>query len=201
MIELYEFAASGNCHKVRLLLSLLQLEYQSILVSGADKQHKSEKFLQLNPFGQVPVLRDGEVVLRDSHAILVYLAKRYGGHKWWPDDAQQLANIAAWLSTSANEVSRGPNALRLHHKFGRAIALDDAQQISASLLAVLQQQLQHQPWLTGQQPSIADIAVYPYLALAPEAKLDLAPYPAVVSWLSRVQGLDGYVGMPGMWQA
>ena len=112
MIELYEFAASGNCHKVRLLLSLLKLPYQSVLVNGAEKQHKSADFLAMNGFGQVPVLRDGDTVIRDSQAILVYLARQCGGEQWLPNDAANLAEVCSWLSTAANEVSRGPNALR-----------------------------------------------------------------------------------------
>lgn len=86
MIRLYEFALSGNCHKVRLMLSLLGLPYESVLVSGANREHKSAAFLAMNPLGQVPVLTDGDLVVRDSQAILVYLASRYGGPTWWPQD-------------------------------------------------------------------------------------------------------------------
>ena len=201
MIELYEFAASGNCHKVRLLLSLLKLPYQSVPVNGAEKQHKSADFLAMNGFGQVPVLRDGDTVIRDSQAILVYLARQYGGEQWLPNDAAGLAEVCSWLSTAANEVSRGPNALRLHYKFGRQLVLADAEQISHNLLALLQLQLQQHPYRCGSVPNIADVALYPYLALAPEARLDLQPFPAVRDWLTRIQQLDGYVSMPGMWQA
>lgn len=79
MIEHHEFALSGNCHKVRLLLSLLGLEYRSIRADGAGGAHKRPDFLRLNPWGQVPVLSDDGLVLRDSQAILIYLAKQYGG--------------------------------------------------------------------------------------------------------------------------
>lgn len=69
MMTLYEFALSGNCHKTRLLLSLLDVSYQSIAVNGSEQQHKAEVFLKMNPFGQVPVLTDGDIVIRDSQAI------------------------------------------------------------------------------------------------------------------------------------
>lgn len=200
MITLYEFALSGNCHKIRLMLSLLELEYTSILVDGSQKQQKSANFLAINPFGQVPVLSDDEVVIRDSQAILVYLARKYGNTNWLPEDAALLAEVTAWLSTAANEVSLGPNRLRLHHKFGRAINIDESSQITLNLLAILQQQLALRPWLISEQTTIADIAIYPYIALAPEGGIDLSPYPAVTTWLSRIQALPGYVGMPGMWQ-
>ncbi len=121
MIELYEFALSGNCHKVRLMLSFLGLSYKSIIVNGSAREHKSRDFLAMNPLGQLPVINDDGVVIRDSQAILIYLAHRYGGETWWPKDSGTLAKITAWLFTASNEVARGQNTLRLHHKFGRPI--------------------------------------------------------------------------------
>jgi glutathione S-transferase len=107
----------------------------------------------------------------------------------------------AWLSTTANEVALGPNRLRLHYKFGRAINVDESKQITDNLLNILQGQLERQPWLATNQITIADIAVYPYIALAPEGEIDLSLYPAVTNWLSRIQDLPGYIGMPNMWQS
>ena len=201
MITLYEFALSGNCHKIRLMLSLLGLDYQSVAVKGNEQQQKSAEFLAINPFGQVPVLKDDDVVIRDSQAILVYLAKKYGNGQWLPNDATALADVVAWLSTAANEVALGPNRLRLHHKFGRDINIEESRQISIKLLDVLQVRLENHPYLATDQITIADIAVYPYIALAPEGKIELSPYPAVIAWLSRIKALPGYVGMPGMWQS
>ena len=181
MITLYEFALSGNCHKIRLMLSLLGLDYQSVAVKGNEQQQKSAEFLAINPFGQVPVLKDDDVVIRDSQAILVYLAKKYGNGQWLPNDAAALADVVAWLSTAANEVALGPNRLRLHHKFGRDINIEESRQISIKLLDVLQVRLENHPYLATDQITIADIAVYPYIALAPEGKLDLSPLPGSYS--------------------
>lgn len=198
MISLYEFALSGNCHKARLMLSLLGQEYRSVLVNGQQKEHKSAEFLGKNPFGQVPVLQDGDTVIRDSQAILVYLARTYGAENWLPQAPATMAKVIAWLSTAANEVARGPCALRSNHKFGRAINQLEAELICDSLLTVLESQLGQQNYLVGEQPSIADIAMYPYIALAPEGDVDLSGYPAVSAWLARIQAMPGYVGMPGM---
>lgn len=199
MIELYEFTLSGNCHKVRLMLSLLGLAYQSISVNGQAREHRSERFLALNPFGQVPVLKDGGSIIRDSQAILVYLARQYGDERWLPAEAGPLAIVMSWLSTAANEVVRGPNALRLHHKFGRALNVEEAKQITTGLLNILQGYLEHHRWLAAENVTVADIAVYPYIALAPEGDVDIEPYSSVIDWLARIQALVGYVGMPGMW--
>lgn len=200
MIELYEFALSGNCHKIRLMLSILGLEYQSINVNGGERQHKSAAFTLMNPFGQVPVLVDDGVTVRDSQAILAYLARRYGDDHWLPNEPAALADVMAWLSTAANEVALGPNRLRLHYKFGRAINLNEAEQVAENLLQILQEKLEQQTWLAGEQITIADIAVYPYVALAPEGRIDLQLYPAIVQWIRNIQAMPGYCSMPGMWQ-
>jgi glutathione S-transferase len=200
MMTLYEFALSGNSHKIRLMLSLLGLDYRSVIVNGSERQQKSVDFLSMNPFGQVPVLTDDDVIVRDSQAILVYLARKYGNEQWLPNEAAALAEVAAWLSTAANEVSMGPNRLRLHYKFGRAINSEESRQTAINLLNILQGQLEKYEWLATDHLTIADIAIYPYIALAPEGRLDLESYPAVTGWVSRIQALPGYVSMPGMWQ-
>jgi glutathione S-transferase len=200
MMTLYEFALSGNSHKIRLMLSLLGLDYRSVIVNGSEWQQKSVDFLSMNPFGQVPVLTADDVIVRDSQAILVYLARKYGNEQWLPNEATALAEVAAWLSTAANEVSMGPNRLRLHYKFGRAINSEESRQTAINLLNILQGRLEKYEWLATDHLTIADIAIYPYIALAPEGRLDLESYPAVTGWVSRIQALPGYVGMPGMWQ-
>ncbi len=198
MIRLFEFARSGNCHKVRLMLSLLGREYVSVPLDPEGTDHRSREFLAMNPFGEVPVLVDGELRLRESQAILVYLARRYGSTDWLPHDPGGLAEVAAWLCTAANEVARGPMLLRVHHKLGKPVDLASAEAVTARLLAILDAHLSRRSWLALGRPTLADVAVYPYVALAPDGRIDLYPYPAVRAWLGRVRGLPGYIGMPGM---
>ena len=198
MIELFEFSLSGNSHKARLMLSLLGLEYQSHIVNGAERAHKAEAFLAMNPFGQVPVLKDGEIVVRDSQAILVYLAKAYGPEHWFPIDAVKSAAVTAWLSTAANEVSRGPGDLRAHFVLGRDINVDNARVITENLLSILDKRLKQNAWLATETVTVADVAVYPYIALAHQGKIGLADFPAIGKWLQRIERLPGYVAMPGI---
>jgi len=201
MITLYDMSLSGNCHKVRLLLSLLALPYQTQPVNLRGGEQRSPDYLQRNPFAQVPVLDDNGLIIRDSQAILVYLAKRYGGDQWWPDNAYGLAQIAAWLSTAANEIFHGPAKLRVHYKFGSNIDTATAQQTTEKILGIIDNHLQSRDWLVGDKLSIADIAVYPYLALAPEGGIAIGEYANIISWFQRIRALSGYVPMPGMWQA
>ena len=198
MLELFEFPPSGNCHKIRLMLSFLGLPYESRVLNAAAREHKSESFLKLNPFGQVPVLKDGDVVLRDSQAILVYLARQYGGDSWFPASAVLAAEVSGWLSVAANEIVRGPAALRAQHKFGRVIPHEEALAITETLLRVLDQHLTARNWLVGDNITIADVALYPYLALAGEGKVDLSPFQHLCAWLQRIENQPGYISMPGI---
>lgn len=198
MIQLYEFALSGNCHKVRLMLSILGLNYKSIIVNGSEREHKSRDFLAMNPLGQLPILQDNDIIIRDSQAILIYLAHRYGGETWWPNHSEDLGKMTAWLFTASNEVARGPNALRLHHKFGRPINPVEAEEITEKLLNIMEERLSNHDWIALDTATIADIALYPYIALAHEGKVDLSHHPSVMAWLTRIKALPGYVSMPGM---
>lgn len=200
MIQLHEIALSGNCHKARMLLSMLGLPYEKIAVNLAAGEHRSADYLALNPFGQVPTLVDGSTVVRDSQAILVYLASAYGGERWWPNDPARLASITSWLSVAANEIAAGPNSLRLHHKWGRPIDLARAESVTAATLQLIDEALAESQWLAGEEASIADLAIYPYLALSPEGRVDLAPFKNVLRWFGDIRRLDGYVDMPGMYE-
>jgi glutathione S-transferase len=93
MIMLYGDEISGNSYKVRLMLSLLNLEYEWIAVDLMKGEQKSPEYLAMNPFGQVPLLVDGETKLADAQAILVYLARQYGGEQWLPLEAVPLSQV------------------------------------------------------------------------------------------------------------
>jgi glutathione S-transferase len=200
MITLYGHEISGNSYKARLLLSLLNLEYEWVRVDLMKGEHKSSEYLAKNPFGQVPFLVDGEVQLADAQAILVYLARQYGGEKWLPLDALSLAQIIRWLSTAAGEVRQGPENARLYYLFGAGtnINIERATQKSEFILTQLDQHLSDRTWLEFDHPTIADVAIYPYIALARDGKIDLDAYPHVLSWIERVKQLPGYIPMTGI---
>lgn len=198
MLKLYDLTLSGNCYKARLMLSLLGLEHELVPVNLQQGEHKSPTYLKLNPLGQVPVLVDGDVVIRDAQAILVYLARRYGGEDWLPGAAEPMAKVMQWLSTTANEIQNGIAALRLHFLFNASIDLERSQQKAHQILQILNQHLQARQWLECDRPTIADVACFPYIALFSDAKIAMEAYPNVVAWVNRVKQLPGYVGMPGL---
>ncbi len=198
MIQLYDVTLSGNCHKARLMLSLLGLEYELLPVKLQQGEHKSEPFLQLNPFGQVPVLVDGDVIIRDSQAILVYLARRYGGENWLPLEAEAMSQVMRWLFTAANDIQHSVAAARKHFLLNEQLDVNLAQKKAHQILQIMDAHLSDRTWLECDRPTIADIACFPYVALAPEGKVFLDSYSNVTAWSERIKQLPGYVGMPGI---
>ncbi len=191
-MKLYHHPLSGNAHRARLFLSLLGLPHELVEVDLMAGAHKRPEFLTLNPFGQVPVLEDDGIVIPDSVAILVYLAKKQGGG-WLPEDAQGAAAVQRWLSVSTGDLSFGPAAARLITLLGARLNPDEVITRSHTLLARLEAHLDGRDWLVGTRPTIADIALYPYLYGAPEGNVDLAAYPRVRAFLARIEGLPGFV--------
>lgn len=196
--KLYARPLSGNCHKVRLLLGFLDLPYQEIPVDFGSGENKREPYLSLNPLGQIPVLVEGDVVLRDSQAILVYLARRYGGDQWLPADALQMAKVMQWLSTAANEIQHGPNLARLYHLMNAKVDVELATQRSHAILRVMDGHLGGREWLECGRPTVADLACFPYVALAHQGRIDIDAYSAVVRWVERIKALPNFTTMPGM---
>ncbi len=198
-MKLYDLTLSGNCYKARLFLSLIGQTAERVPVDLLQGEHKQPAFLALNPRGQVPVLEDGNNRVVDSQAILVYLARRYADEAWYPQDALAQARVVGWLSFAANEMHHGPATARVGRLFRRPIDEPLTTNRAIAALQLVEQQLAEHAWLAETAaPTIADLAVYPYAALAGEGGIDLAPYPAIRAWCSRIRALPGYIGMPGL---
>ncbi|WP_148715423.1 glutathione S-transferase family protein [Chitinolyticbacter meiyuanensis] len=194
-IRLYRYRLSGHSHRIELMLSLLQLPYETIDIDLAGGEHKQPAFLALNRFGQVPVIDDNGTVLADSNAILVYLAHRYDDGRWLPYDAVGAAQVQRWLSVAAGQIATGPAAARRVNVFGAKLDLAELIARSHALLAVIESELAQHDFLAGPSATLADIACYSYLAHAPEGGIALADYPRLRGWLSRVESLPGFVPM------
>lgn len=192
-MKLYYHNLSGHSHRARLFLSLLGVDYEPAFVDLAKGEHKSESFLKINRFGQVPVLIDGEAVIADSNAIMVYLAKSKKRTEWLPETPAEAAAVQRWLSVAAGEVASGPAAARLVTVFGATLDASIAIKKAHALLEVVEHELSTREWLAGTRPTIADVALYSYLSAAPEGNVDTAGYPNVLAWLSRVEGQPGFL--------
>jgi glutathione S-transferase len=198
-LKLYEHELSGNSYKVRLFLSLLGLPFVAHRVDLFKGEGQKQDYLAISALGQVPALVDGDQALRDSQAILFYLARSHGDGRWIADDVLGQARTIAWLSLAANELANGPAALRVSVRFKRPINSEWATAVTRRAFGLMQSTLTRQPWLMpGEHPSIADIACFPYTALAHEGNFSLVDYPELIAWCDRIRALPGFVGMEGI---
>ena len=235
-VILYAALPSGNSQKAILMCRLLALPFELRAPSGligADAETKQPPFLRLNPLGQVPVLVDPNaapepasahgltggdhcsegLVIRDSAAIVTYLALTYGSASWLPrgpEEAVRAARVAQWLSYGGAEVNASLLKVRVSVLFGWDIApqtLEGALAASRATLAYLDSQLAAgaaagRTWLVaGEAPTVADVHVFPYVAYAEDSSkgaLKLAEYPAVSTWIAAFTQLPGYVAPPGL---
>ncbi|MDH4762920.1 glutathione S-transferase [Pseudomonas oryzihabitans] len=195
-MKLYHTPLSGHAHRAVLFASLLGIEVELIDIDIPAGANRTPEFLALNPFGQVPVLEDAGVVVADSNAILVYLAKKLGRTDWLPEDPAGAAAVQRWLSVAAGELAYGPAAARLITVFGARLNPEEVIARAHILLERLEAHLTTGKWLAADHPTIADIALYSYLAGAPEGNVELAPYTAVRAFLQRVEALPGFVPFP-----
>jgi glutathione S-transferase len=198
-LKLYEHELSGNAYKVRLFLSLLGEPFDAERVDLFKGAGQQPEFIAISALGQVPALVDGRESIRDSQAILFYLARMRGNGAWLADDPLGQARTIAWLSFAANELANGPAALRVAVRFKRPVNTDWATAVTQRSFKLMQTTLARQPWLmSGEHPSIADVACFPYTALAHEGNISLADYPAIIAWCDRIRALPGFVAMEGV---
>lgn len=196
-IKLYRNPKSGHCHRVQLMMSLLDLPYETIDLDMANGAHKAPDYLKISPLGQVPAIDDNGVTLSDSNGILTYLVSRYGTDGWVGETPVEKAEIQRWLSIAAGEIASGPAAARLVALFGVNLDHEAAKAKAHALFAVINDTLKGKTFLVGERPTIADIAGYSYIAHAPEGGVSLDAYPNIRAWLARIEALPKFVGMVG----
>jgi glutathione S-transferase len=189
-VRLYDYNASGNCYKVRLLLALLGTEYERVPIDIFAGDTLTDEYGRLNPLRETPVLEldDGAVIVQSS-AILWYLAE---GTPFLPADRLGRAHTAQWLSFEQERVMGGIGGPRFRTLTGRP-QIPGRLETGADALRLLDATLAERDWLVGERPTIADISIYAYAHVAPDAGLDLAPYPAFRAWTERITALPGYM--------
>jgi len=195
------FSASGNCHKVRLLLEQLGRRYRWVEVDSSKGETRTPGFLARNPNGRVPIIElDDGRILAESNAILCWLAE---GTPYLPGGAWERAQALAWMffeqyshepCIAVARFIRGwtpPDSPR------RAAELPRCLERGHAALAVMERHLSANPWFSGADYGVADIALFAYTDVAHEGGFDLSAYPAVRGWLARVRATPGFVAMPG----
>lgn len=192
-MKLYHYPLSGHSQRVRLFLSLIGVEAELAQVDLGSGEHRAAPFLALNRFGQVPVLEDGDTIVSDSNAILVYLAKKYERSDWLPEDPAGAAAVQRWLSVAAGQIAYGPGAARLIALFNARFDMTEVSARAHAILKLIDAELDTRAWIAASRPTLADVALYSYIARAQDGRIALSSYPAIQAWLARIETLPGFV--------
>jgi len=190
-MRLYDYAASANCYKVRLLLAHLGADYERVPIDIFGGDTLTDEYAAINSARTTPVLEDPPgTFLQESNAILLHLAR---GTPFLPDDPQ----VYRWLFYEQADVVPTMGGLRFRLITGR-LAPDEPDALrrraaSSEVLGLLDAHLGRQEFFVGERYSVADIGIYGYVHVADEAGLDLEPYVSVREWLARVQEQPGYM--------
>ncbi len=201
MITVYGMSTSGNCHKIRLLLEQLGRSYRWIEIDSANGETRTPEYLARNPNGRVPMLEleDGRLLV-ESNAILCYLAE---GTPFFPAETWQRAQALSWMFFE--QYSHEPYIAVARFIRGwtpadspRRADLPRLVERGEQALAVMEKYLDNAPWFSGSDYGIADIALFAYTDCAGDGGFDLAKFPLVSNWLSRIRATAGFVPMPAV---
>ncbi len=204
-LRLYDYVLSASCYKVRLMASLLGVRLETVSVDfHPGRQHKGAVFRDMNPAGTLPVLVAGDLVMTESTAMLVYLAQKYdpGGYWLGNGSAETWAALQHWLAF-AGRLNASLGAARLHDMLKMPADIQAVRRVGILCLRELEAHLAEARFggrinLVGDHPTIADIACFPNVALAPDGGVSLDPYPSIRLWMRSIRLLDRFIEMPGI---
>lgn len=203
-LRLYDYELDENGYKVRLGLSMLGLPCERVAVDmfpGAEQTRPP--LIDLNPLGTLPILTDGSLTLREAEAILCYLARRHDPTgRWLPDDPAGLAATMQWLTFAARDL----HAATLARRVAMFDAPGDGPGLERAARAAFRVMEEHMTlrgldgaaWFVGAQATLADLALFPAIALSRDVGIDHEPYPALRRWMRRLRALPGFLTMPGI---
>lgn len=193
MIRLYDYILSASCYKIRLMAALVGVRLDLVAVDfHPGREHKGAAMLALNPAGTLPVMVAGDLVLTETSAMLIHLAT---GTDWRGADDD-------WFGF-AGQLNASLGMARLHDMLTFAADIDAVRAKGIGCLRQLEEHLNERRlngriFLQTDRPTIADIACFPNVALAPDGGVSLDDYPSIRLWLRAIRSLPGFIEMPGI---
>ena len=202
-MKLYDYILSPSCYKVRLMAALtgVKLDIRPVdFHPGAE--HRGQELLALNPAGSIPILEDEDLILTESSAMLVYLAAKVAPSWLGSGGAEETARVQQWLSFSSR-LTASLGGARLHEMLLRPGDIGALQSQGIASLreleaGLVEQGLHGMGFLASDRPTVADIACFPYVVLAPDGGVSLDPYPAIRLWSRALRSLENFIEMPGI---
>ena len=203
-ITLYDYELDEHCYRVRLLLTMLGLEWEPHpidMVPG--EEEKQPPMLALNPLGRLPVMQDGDLVLHGAEALLTYIAKTYDGAKTWlPEDNADFGRVMMWLNFSCSVLGAASQA-RLQSLFGTTGVEAPLKEASRNAFRIMDDHMtkrgyENGEWFVGDHVTLADLALFPAFALSRDYGIDHDEFPALRRWIRRFRNLEKFTTMPGI---
>ena len=198
MFRLYQMNSSGNCYKIRLLLTQLEIPFEKIEIDILKKESRTPQFLLKNPNGRVPLLETPEgKFLAESNAMMFYLSQNT---EFFPNDKWQQAKVMEWLFFE--QYSHEPYIATSRYwisLLGKADEYRDAinqkKEPGYAALGVMEKHLENNQFFVGDRYTIADIGLFAYTHVAPEGGFDLTQFPAIQTWIERVMAQPRYLSI------
>ncbi|WP_204105672.1 MULTISPECIES: glutathione S-transferase family protein [Spirulina sp. CCY15215] len=198
MFKLYQSQPSGNCYKIRLLLTQLDIPFEKIEIDIFQKESRTSAFLEKNLNGRVPVLEtENRQFLPESNAVLYYLSD---GTNFFPQDRFERAQVMQWLffeqyshepyiATSRYWISLlgKPEEYRAQ--------LEQKREPGYAALRVMEKHLGDRDFFVGNNYSIADIALFAYTHVADEGGFDLSEFSSILTWIERIKAQPKYISI------
>lgn len=198
MLKIYGTDPSSPVNAVRMCANALGLEYEYIQVNMSEGEHKSEKYLALNPVGKVPAIDDDGFTVFESAAIMKYLCRKNGAN-YYPQDLLKQAIVDQWLSFVCVHIYMALARVLFNKVVGLLIgapvdeqSLKTGYEFLARFLPVIEGQLKKTKYLAGDELSIADFALLANVDPAEVVELDLTPYPKLSAWRENLQAQGFY---------
>jgi glutathione S-transferase len=203
-LTLHDYELDDDCYKVRLFLSLLQRPYAKVAVDAyPGGEQRSPRYLKLNPRGLLPILADGDLVLCEAEAIMGYLARQYDVHNvWLPSQAAPFGQVLQWLAF-ANGPLKAASVARRRAMLEEAGSDDSAISTARNAFRIMDDHMTKcefagREWFVGSAATMADIALFPAIALSRDFGIDHDEFAALRRWMGRVRRLPGFITMPGI---
>jgi glutathione S-transferase len=203
-LTLHDYELDDECYKVRLFLSLLRQPYTKIAVDAyPGREQRSSRYLSLNPRGLLPILVDGDLVLCEPEAILGYLARRFdGAGVWLPSEAALFGKVLQWLAF-ANGPLRAASAARRHAMLEETESDGSSTRGARRAFRIMddymtKREFAGDEWFVGSAATVADVALFPAIALSRDFGIDHDEFAALRRWMVRVRRLSGFITMPGI---
>jgi len=203
-LTLHDFELDDQCYKVRLLLGALDRPYDKVAVDvHPGGEQRSARYLRLNPLGELPILTEADLVLCGAQAILTYLARKYDAARiWLPEEPDTFGRIMQWLAFAGSDLQAA--SVARHHALFETEA-DETKVHSAARRAfrlmedhMTKQRFEDELWFVGNAATIADIALFPAIALSRDFGVDHDEYPALRRWMGRMRTIPRFITMPGI---